>query len=256
MGLFRAQFAPVWMCPQIAGFPRNRACPLSTCESFHHERAPRGGLRVTPRPPGTGPALQPPGLLVWYSRLRAKLDSVCFPWFPPREANATSRPPRIPCEASSLTAGEPSRSPSPEGRGAANLGGERRPRPRQGVGRLLLFTLDCSLLGLRFKNHPVFKGVGGEGERTTWQRSRNQHYDNAIASLFYFVLAFPNPRNLRRWGSANKVLKMRGQCSKDVNQAYRVDVFIDHFSNMLIKFQIEIFIFMALLHDSLNTGGH
>lgn len=25
---------------------------------------------------------------------------------------------------------------------------------------------------------------------------------------------------------------------------------------MLIKFQIEIFIFMALLHDSLNTGGH
>lgn len=32
--------------------------------------------------------------------------------------------------------------------------------------------------------------------------------------------------------------------------------FIDHFSNMLIKFQIEIFIFMALIHDSLNTGGH
>lgn len=28
------------------------------------------------------------------------------------------------------------------------------------------------------------------------------------------------------------------------------------FSNMLMKFQIEIFIFMALIHDSLNTGGN
>jgi hypothetical protein len=49
---------------------------------------------------------------------------------------------------------------------------------------------------------------------------------------------------------------MRQQFSNYVNKAYRVDAFIDHFSNMLIKFQIEIFIFMALIHDSLNTGGH
>lgn len=49
---------------------------------------------------------------------------------------------------------------------------------------------------------------------------------------------------------------MKEQFSNYVNKTYHVDVFIDHFSNMLIKFQIEIFIFMALIHDSLNTGGH
>ena len=49
---------------------------------------------------------------------------------------------------------------------------------------------------------------------------------------------------------------MGGQFPNYVNKAYHVDVFIDQFSNMLIKFQIEIFIFMALIHDSLNTGGH
>lgn len=71
-----------------------------------------------------------------------------------------------------------------------------------------------------------------------------------------FSLAFPNIEILEGGGSGNKVLKKREQFSNYVNKAYRVDVFIDHFSNMLIKFQIEIFIFMALIHDSLNTGGH
>lgn len=49
---------------------------------------------------------------------------------------------------------------------------------------------------------------------------------------------------------------MKQQFSNDINKAYSVDASLDHFSNMLMKFQIEIFIFMALIHDSLNTGGH
>lgn len=129
-----------------------------------------------------------------------------------------------------------------EGTGSANLGAG-------GGGAQAPPQADCSLLGLRFKHHPVLKGLG-ERERGTWQRSRNQHYDNAIASLF--PLAFPKPRDLSRWGSSQK----EEAALQDVNQAYRVDVFIDHFSNRLIKFQIEIFIFMALLHDRFNTGGH
>lgn len=69
-------------------------------------------------------------------------------------------------------------------------------------------------------------------------------------------MAFPNIEILEGGEVEIKFLKVREQVSNYVNKAYRVDVFIDHFSNMLIKFQIEIFIFMALIHDSLNTGGH
>lgn len=88
----------------------------------------------------------------------------------------------------------------------------------------------------------------------TWQHSRNQHYYSTIARIF--SLAFPNIEILEGGEVEIKFLKVREQVSNYVNKAYRVDVFIDHSSNMLIKFQIEIFIFMALIHDSLNTGGH
>lgn len=54
----------------------------------------------------------------------------------------------------------------------------------------MFLTLDCSVLGLHFKNNPIFKGVGGEGGGKTWQHSRNQHYDSTIASIF--SLAFPS----------------------------------------------------------------
>lgn len=77
--------APVWMCPQIAGFPRNRACPLCTCE--FHKRAPRdSGLSWAARDCTGSPA---PGLLTLYPRLWARLDSIGFGFLPPRKGNIT-----------------------------------------------------------------------------------------------------------------------------------------------------------------------
>lgn len=98
------------------------------------------------------------------------------------------------------------------------------------------------------------KGLAGEGGGRHGNIPETSIINNTIASIF--SLALPNIEILKGGGSGNKVLKMREQFSNYVNKAYRVDVFIDHFSNMLIKFQIEIFIFMALIHDGLNTGGH
>lgn len=119
MDLFRAQFTPVWMCPQIAGFPRNRARPLSTCESSHQERAPAdSGSPRAARDCSSSPA---PCLLVLYSRLRAKLDSL-FPMISTGEAHAT------PSHPHSLEA------PQPDGREAfpVPFPGGKWPRPGPG----------------------------------------------------------------------------------------------------------------------------
>lgn len=94
----------------------------------------------------------------------------------------------FPCETPSLTAGSLP-DPPPGGKRPANLGegGGAQAPPQARRRALVALHPNCSLLGLRFKNHPVFKGIGGEGERGMWQPSRNQHYDNAIASYFLWL---------------------------------------------------------------------